>query len=134
MDEAIEKLLGMTHEQIEAERLAGKSLVQIAQAKGVSEQALIAGIMDAKRAELAALVAAGKLTQAQADAMLTRMQEQMTLMVERTGTGPMWRTQPGQSQPQTQGQNTAPTMRGGGRGSMGGRGGMMGSRWNSDVR
>jgi len=123
MDDAAEKLLGMTAEQIQAERLAGKSLVEIAKAKGVSEDALIKAILDEHKASLAKLVADGKLTQAQADLMTTRMQEQVKLMVERAGTGPMWQTQPGQSQ----GQGVAPMQRGG-------RGGMMGGRWNGTTR
>jgi hypothetical protein len=123
MDDAAQKLLGMTAEQIQAERLAGKSLVEIAKAKGVKEDALIQAILDSHKASLAKLVADGKLTQAQADAMATRMQEQVKLMVERAGAGPMWRTQPGQ--PQEQG--VAPMQRGG-------RGGMMGGRWNGTTR
>lgn len=124
MDDVVEELLGLTTEQLQAERLAGKSLVQIAQAKGVSEAALTQAIMDDHKTDLAKLVSDGKLTQAQADAMLARMQDQVKLMVERTGVGPMWRSQPGQSQ------NVSPMM-GGDRGS---RGGMMGQRGAGIVR
>lgn len=123
-DEAVQGLLGMTAEQLQAERLAGKSLVDIAAAKGVSEDALIQAILDAHKADLAQLTAAGKLTQAQADAMAARMQEQVKLMVERAGTGPAWRTQ--SSQPAS-GQGSAPLPRGG-------RGGMMAGRGNGIVR
>ncbi|MGQ9768616.1 MAG: hypothetical protein ACUVSS_15185 [Anaerolineae bacterium] len=86
--EAVEALLGMTAEQIQAERLAGKSLVQIAAGKGISEETLIQTILDAKKAELAKLVADGKLTQAQMDLMVERMQAQIKAMVERTNVGP----------------------------------------------
>jgi hypothetical protein len=123
MDDAAQKLLGMTEEQIQAERLAGKSLVEIAKAKGVNEDALVQAILDGHKASLAKLVADGKLTQAQADAMTSRMPEQVKLMVERAGVGPMWQTQPGQSQEQ----GVAPMPRGG-------RGGMMGGRWNGTTR
>lgn len=128
-DEAIEKLLDMTAEELQAERAAGKSLAEIAQGKGISEDALTAAIMDAKRTELAALVEAGTLTQTQADLMLERMEDQVKVMVERTVTGPMWR---GQSQPvpSGEGQSLPAPMQGG----RGGRGGMMGSRWNSSTR
>jgi hypothetical protein len=101
-------LLGMTDEQIQAERLAGKSLAQIAQAKGVSEDKLIEAILTAKKAALAQAVTDGKLTQAQADLMVERMTAMIKVMVERTTTGPMM---------------------GSGRGMMGGRGlgrGMLG--------
>lgn len=86
--EAVEALLGMTAEQLHAERLAGKSLAQIAASKGLSEETLIQTILDAKKAELAKLVADGKLTQAQMDLMVERMQTQIKAMVERTGVGP----------------------------------------------
>lgn len=86
--EVVEALLGMTAEQIQAERLAGKSLAQIAAGKGISEETLIQTILDAKKAELAKLVADGKLTQAQMDLMVERMQVQIKAMVERTNVGP----------------------------------------------
>ena len=86
--EAVEALLGMTAEQIQAERLAGKSLAQIAAGKGISEETLIQTILDAKKADLAKLVADGKLTQAQMDLMVERMQAQIKVMVERTNVGP----------------------------------------------
>jgi len=82
-------LLGMTADEIRAERQAGKSLAQIAATKGVSEDKLIGTILDAKKAILAKLVADGKLTQAQADLMVEHMQTQIKTMVERTTVGPM---------------------------------------------
>ena len=48
-------LLGMTAEEIQADRLAGKSLAQIAASKNISEDALISTILAAKQADLAAL-------------------------------------------------------------------------------
>lgn len=86
--EEVEALLGMTAEQIQAERLAGKSLAQIAAGKGISEETLTRTILDAKKADLAKLVADGKLTQAQMDLMIERMPEQIKAMVERTNVGP----------------------------------------------
>ena len=62
----------------------------------MSKDALIQAILDEHKTDLAKLVADGKMTQAQADAMVSRMQEQVKLMVERTGTGPMWQNQSGQ--------------------------------------
>ena len=122
MDDAAEKLLGMTQAEIQAERLAGKSLAELAQAKGVSKDALTKAILDEHKADLAKLVANGKMTQAQADAMVNRMQEQVKLMVERSGTGPLWRDPLGQGR----GQNSAPMMRRqGGQGDFGRRSGRM---------
>jgi hypothetical protein len=92
----VEKLLGMTDEQVHTERLAGKSLAQIAASKNVSEDKLITE---------------GKLTQAQMDLMVQRMQTQVKTMVERTSVGPAF----------AQGQ-TRPNMGQMGQGFRGGRG------------
>ena len=82
---------GHDRREIQAERLAGKSLVQIAaeQESRVSEDKLISTIIDAKKADLAALVDDGKLTQAQMELMVEHMQTQVKTMVERTTVGPM---------------------------------------------
>ena len=87
----VKALLGMTEEQIEAERLAGKSLAKIAEGKGVTPQKLVETILAAKKATLDTLVAGGRLTQAQADYKYSRMQTQVSVMVDRTTTGPAWR-------------------------------------------
>ena len=86
--EEVATLLGMSAADIQAERLAGKSLVQIAAGKNISEDKLISTILDAKTADVKALVADGKLTQAQADLMIAHMQTQVKTMVERTSVGP----------------------------------------------
>jgi hypothetical protein len=86
--DAVSQLLGLTPEQIHEQRLAGKSLLQIAQEKGVSKEALVNAILAAKKAALDSLVSAGKLTQAQADAMYAHMQTQVPNAVERTSVGP----------------------------------------------
>jgi hypothetical protein len=86
--DAVTNLLGMTLEEIRTERLAGKSLAQIAQEKGISEEKLIDTIIAAKKAILDQLVADGHITQAQADASLERMAERAREAVERTTVGP----------------------------------------------
>jgi len=92
-------LLGMTQAQIQAERQSGKSLVQIASPKGIGEDQLISTILEAKKADLAKLVAAGTLTQAQMDYMVQRMQTQVKVMVERTSVGPAFgQARPGMGQ------------------------------------
>jgi hypothetical protein len=87
-EDAVATFLGMTQEQIQAERLAGKSLSQIAQAKGKTEQQLISTILTAKKADLDKAVADKTITQAQADLMYQNMQAQVPQMVTRTTTGP----------------------------------------------
>jgi hypothetical protein len=105
----VEDLLGLSEEDLQAERLAGKSLVEIAAAKGVSEDYLINTILSAKKDQLDSLVAEGKLTQARADFMIENMTAQVKTMVERTDVGPAF-------------------SRGGAGFSMGQ--GMRGGRWN----
>lgn len=87
--DAVAELLGLTAEEIQAERQDGKSLAQIAANQGVSVDKLVETILAEKKDVLTALVADGKLTQAQADAMIARMQTQVQTAVERTTTGPM---------------------------------------------
>ena len=82
------KLLGMTAEQIQAERQSGKSLAQIAQAKGVSRDALVNAMIESHKSVLDARVKAGSLTQAQADTALATMKARITESVNRTEVGP----------------------------------------------
>ena len=85
---SVGKLLGMTAEQIHAERLAGKSLAEIAQAKGVQKDALVNAMVESHKAMLDARVKAGTLTQAQADTALATMKTRIAQSVERTEVGP----------------------------------------------
>lgn len=85
----VAKVLGMTEEQILAELRAGKSLVQIAEAKGVSKDALAEAILADHKVKLDAAVAAGRLTKEQANAMAERMQAQVKAMLESGLVGPM---------------------------------------------
>lgn len=80
--------LGMTADQIRAERLAGKSLAEIAAAKGMSEDKLVELMLAARKKLLDQRVAAGTLTQAQADAAYTQMQARVKDGIERTEVGP----------------------------------------------
>ena len=82
-------LLGMSAEDIQTARQGGKSLVAIADSKGIGEDKLISTILDAKKAIMAKLVADGKLTEAQMALMVEHMQTQVKTMVERTTVGPM---------------------------------------------
>jgi hypothetical protein len=88
MDDVITRLLGMTEEQIQEQRQAGKSLVQIAATKNVKEDALIKAILADRKTDLDKLVADKKISQAQADLMLTQMNDRIKIMVNRTTVGP----------------------------------------------
>ena len=75
----LRSILGLTVEQLQAERLSGKSLAQIAAGKGIDENTLIAKLLDARKASVNDLLSAGKITQAQADYMLSNMAEHVKL-------------------------------------------------------
>ena len=84
----VEALLGMTDVQIRTERLAGKSLTQIAATKTIGKDKLVSTILAAKKSLLDKAVVDTKLTQAQSDAIFANMQQQVPVMVDRTATGP----------------------------------------------
>ena len=73
VEQAIATKLGMTVQDLQTQLRSGKSLLDLAQAKGVSESDLRATIKTALKAELDKAVAEGKLTQAQEDAILSRV-------------------------------------------------------------
>jgi hypothetical protein len=77
--------LGISPAQLRSELQSGKSLAQIADATGGKSAAgLIETIVAARRARLKAWVAAGVLTQAQANTRLANMTRRATAMVNRT--------------------------------------------------
>jgi hypothetical protein len=87
----VSQLLGMTAEEIQAQRQEGNSLVQIAATKGVSEQQLVEAILADREAEINARVTASTLTQEQADLMLQQMEQNVVRAINRTTIGqPEW--------------------------------------------
>jgi hypothetical protein len=80
----VSKLTGLTEAEVTSQRQAGKSLVEIAATKSVSEDALIAAIITDRKADLEQLVTDGKITQEQADLMMTQMESRIKVMVENT--------------------------------------------------
>jgi Spy/CpxP family protein refolding chaperone len=88
VNEAVTELLGMTREQIQEQRQAGESLVQIATDKNITEADLINAIMAEKQAAVREMVTAGTITQAQANQRLAQMEERVELAVNRTTLGP----------------------------------------------
>lgn len=65
--------LGLTEAQIETEQASGKSMSQIALDHGVAQADLTAVLTEVHKTAFSKAVAAGVMTQAQADAMLTQM-------------------------------------------------------------
>jgi hypothetical protein len=71
---AAARYLGTSAAQLRREVRAGKSLAQVAKAtSGKSEAGLIEALVAARKATLAAAVAAGKITQAKADEVLPKL-------------------------------------------------------------
>jgi hypothetical protein len=66
----IATLLGMTPDQIQAERVLGKTLADLAREKGVDTQKLVDVLVADQKAVLDNLVTKGRMTQAQADTYL----------------------------------------------------------------
>ena len=87
--DAVTGLLGLDAAQIAEQRQDGRSLVAIAQTKGIAEAKLVETVIADRKAQLDARVKAGTLTQAQEDLLLQRMQTQVKTAVERTAVGPM---------------------------------------------
>ena len=73
--ETVGDLLGLTHEEIEAQRHEGKSMVEIAAAQGVTEDTLVEAILAAK--------------QGQSDRMFQQMEQRTIDAVNRTAVGPV---------------------------------------------
>ena len=70
----VAKALNMTTDELNAELTSGKTMWLVAQEKGVSAEKFQQIMIDARKTALDQMVADGLLTQAQADAMLARMQ------------------------------------------------------------
>ena len=89
--DVVTEITGLTQEEIQAQRLEGKSLVMIAGENGVSQEALVQAITAAKEAEIQDRVAAGTLTQERADLMLQQMEQNVVRAITRTSVGqPEW--------------------------------------------
>ncbi len=88
ISETLQKLTGMKPEDVQAQRQAGKSVVQIAKEKGVAEDAVVKEVLAARKASLDEAVKAGRITQERADYMLNNMTENVKDGLNRTETGP----------------------------------------------
>lgn len=85
--DVLSKLTGLTTDEIQVLRQEGKSLVQIAATKNVTEAQLVAAILADRKAVLQERVTAGTLTQAQVDLMLKNMEQNIAQMVNSTSNG-----------------------------------------------
>lgn len=89
MHDDLEELLGISHADIYAAMVEGKSLVNIAAEKGVSEAQLTQALLDGRRAGLDRAVENGQLAQAQADEMYRFMETNIKAMVNAPGMASM---------------------------------------------
>jgi len=84
---SVAKLLGMTTADLAAQRQAGKSMVDIAAAKGVDQATLVNTVVADRQAQLDAMVKAGRITQAQADQAIKVMKDSVAANLSRTTVG-----------------------------------------------
>jgi hypothetical protein len=86
--------LGLSESDLQTQLASGKSLADIAKAQGKSVDGLVTALLADEKKELDAAVAAGRITQAQADQMLANAKQRLTDMVNGTMTG-HWGMGPG---------------------------------------
>ncbi len=72
---AAAQTLNLTEDELQTQLRSGQTLAQIAQAQGTTEQAVIDAALAAAKIQLDEAVAAGTVTQAQADAAYAQLQE-----------------------------------------------------------
>ncbi len=75
--------LGITVEELRTQHQAGKTLVQIAETKGLSRDTLVDRLVVAAEAELAEKVSSGRVTQAEADERKAGLKERIERRVDR---------------------------------------------------
>ena len=74
--------LGLTEAELRTQLQSGQTLAQVAKAQGKSVDGLKQAMTDAAKKDLAADVKAGRLTQAQADAMLKELSARLDDMIQ----------------------------------------------------
>lgn len=107
MLDAAAKTLNITTDAFVTELRNGQTLAQVAQAHNSTEQAVTTAALAAAKAQLAQAVTAGTLTQAQADAIYSQLEQQgANLLTKRGGHGSRHGGRGAPTSPQSQ---TAPT-------------------------
>lgn len=86
--EEMAAFLGITHEELHAALVGGQTLAQVAEANGKSRDELKAFIMSELKADLDEAVAAGRLTQEEADAKLAERMANLDAVIDGTAPGP----------------------------------------------
>jgi hypothetical protein len=86
--DAAASYLGLTDAQLRTRLENGKSLAEVARAQGKSVDGLVQALVDAAKKRLEVAVAAGRLTQTQADSILSGLKSQVTAFVN--GSAPLF--------------------------------------------
>jgi hypothetical protein len=86
--DAAASFLGLTEAELRAQLESGKSLADVAEAVGKTVAGLKAALVDAAETKLAEAVEAGRLTDAQRDEALERLEERLDDVIAREGLGP----------------------------------------------
>jgi len=76
--DAAARYLGLTQPQLRTQLESGKSLADVAKAKNKSVDGLVTALVDAAKKHLDSAVAAGRLTQKQADSILSDLKSHVT--------------------------------------------------------
>ncbi len=79
--EAAAAYLGLTEAQLRAQLEAGKTLAEVTKAKGKSVDGLVSALVADEKQKLDAAVKAGRITQAQADAITANAKQRLTDLV-----------------------------------------------------
>jgi hypothetical protein len=87
--------LGLTEDQLRTQLESGKSLADVAKAKGKSVDGLIDAIVADAKTKLDAAVKAGRITQSQEDSILSDLKEHITDLVNGALPRPGFRFRPG---------------------------------------
>lgn len=78
-------ILGVSVGDLHSALESGKSLAEVAAGKGISRATLIDKLVAAAEARIAAKVAGGQITQAQADERTSQLRDHLTTLVDRKG-------------------------------------------------
>ncbi len=85
----VAETLGMSEADLRSALSSGQTLAQIAEAQGVSQDDLIAALLQEPQEHLQQAVSDGHLTQAQADERLAQIKERVSQWLESDGRPPM---------------------------------------------
>ena len=89
MTTIIAETLGITVEELQAARIEGKSVANLAEEKNISVDDLKNKLIQARTAELEQLVSDGVLTQAQMDAMIANLAPMIEAAIKNNNLGHM---------------------------------------------